>query len=476
MEFTELADYALPSGHLTTWVPTTRCGGEHWTVDSRPLAYVHEDHCARSTAHTGPGSWLGSVFEIHHRFDSDKLRNALRKWMLRHESFRTTVVDTVDVEGNIAFSRSTHSGEMLDIDEFPHGTLGSREVGDHIVEFFDRNLSPFMWPHCIAATITGADDADSFLLVFGADHSVMDAYSMVLAISEIRRLYEFELFGTDPALPEVGSHLDFSVRDREIGSSVAAGHDAVRTWERFLALSGGQFPAFPLPLGSPGAAVDGPNRQGSVSSWMLTAPQAEAIAAHCRDAGHNMQSAILAAMALANQELSGSPFLRYAMPMHTRHEFEYRSSVGWYVGIIPIEVNVQHADTVAEYLSAATTAVGNARELSRIPYPRVAQLLANNSTPRFAISYLDVRYVPDAEEWQRWRAHTLRSSAGSADEVYFWIVRSPAGLTISARFPPNPTASANVHRMIETFRHMLTSLAGNGTFPSGSHVHERAAS
>lgn len=118
-----------------------------------------------------------------------------------------------------------------------------------------------------------------------------------------------------------------------------------------------------------------------------------------------MQSAILAALALANQELSGSPRLRYTMPMHTRQEFEYRSSMGWYVGIIPIDLSIDGARTFGECVDAATEAVDAARDLVRVPYPRIAQLLGNSAVPRFAVSYVDVRYVPDAELWQQWRAH-----------------------------------------------------------------------
>ena len=46
MEYTELADYPLPAGRLTEWVP--RVDDDQWALDSRGLSFTHEDHCERS--------------------------------------------------------------------------------------------------------------------------------------------------------------------------------------------------------------------------------------------------------------------------------------------------------------------------------------------------------------------------------------------------------------------------------------------
>jgi hypothetical protein len=224
----------------------------------------------------------------------------------------------------------------------------------------------------------------------------------------------------------------------------------VRTWERFLAADGGQFPAFPLPIG----ALDAPHvaafgtppysQQSGMSSWLLSADTAAVINAHSRRLGLNLQSAVLAALAVTTRELTDSATLRFAMPVHTRHESQYVESVGWYVGIIPVEIDIAGAATFGECMTAAAAAVSATKELSRYPYPRVAELLGHEAIPRFVVSYLDVRFVPGAQDWERWRAQTLRSAAHSDDEVYFWIARTPEGVTISARFPDNEVACTNM--------------------------------
>jgi hypothetical protein len=479
MEFIELGDYRLPAGRVTEWTPSTHGDGECWAVDDRPLTYVHEHHFARGWAqrecNSPESSWLGGIFEVHDRYDPHAMARALRCWMLRHEALRTTVSKVVDAEGAISLARLTNTGCVLDIRPRAADRLATgSQIHQHLTDLFDSSISPLDWPHCLVATITEIDEGlsgDGFVVVFAADHSVMDAYSMLLSINEIQQLYAFELHGVDPGLPEIGSHIDFSVTDRLAGGDMTTDHRAVRTWERFLAADGGRFPTFPLPIG----ALDAPHLAGSVrphsqqassSSWLLSADAAAVINAHSRRLGLNLQAAVLAALAVTNRALTGSATLRFAMPVHTRYESQYVESVGWYVGIIPVEIDIAGAATIGECMAAAAAAVSANKELSRYPYPRVAQLLEHEATPRFVVSYLDVRFVPGAQAWERWRAQTLRSAAHSDQEVYFWIARTPEGVTISARFPNNEVASANVRLFTELFGAQLSHLTQEQAFES----------
>lgn len=61
--------------------------------DSRPPAYIQESHIrtARSVREDGlfVPTWLGTAFDIPGRVDLDVLQEALRGWMLRHETLRS---------------------------------------------------------------------------------------------------------------------------------------------------------------------------------------------------------------------------------------------------------------------------------------------------------------------------------------------------------------------------------------------------
>lgn len=472
MEFTELTDYPLTGGVLTEWVPRPagRRGAGGWVDDARPLTPIHADYCRRgvevfdpraASADAPSGSWLGAVFEVPHRHDATAVQTALTAWMQRHEVFSTTVRE---VDGTLR--RTTLDDDVVVTPRVVGSLRTGTRVHEHLLGVFDR-LSPLHWPHCVAATIsepavehaplTGTPRRDDrFLLVFGADHSVMDAYSMLLAIGEIQDLYRRALHGAPIDATPAGSHVDFSVRDHAVAASMHADHPAVRAWGAFLAHDGGRFPGFPLPVhGDTAARVA---RQSGMSSWVMTAGDAEALNAGARQRGHTMQTLVLTALADATARVADGTRTRFVMPLHTRTDPRHRASVGWFVGMVPVDLDPGTARGVDERLAAADE-VARRRDLAPFPYPRVAELLGSDATPRFVVSDVDCRRIPGADDWVRWGARTLRGSSTSPDEVYLWIVRSPAGISVSARFPSSATATDAVHRYLHALHEAIADLA-----------------
>ncbi len=460
MEYTELADYPLPAGTLTEWVPDVAAASA-WKKDDRGVSYTHEDHCSRGN----DGSWIGTVFEIHRRYDVEAMRRTIGKYIERHEAFRTRIER--DAPSGL-WHRQTVAPDAVQVkDRREHTTRTESQVFEHLESWFADVVSPTLWPHFVLATVVpephvaaSARRKDQFLVIFAADHSVMDAYSQIYAINEFDRLYAQALDGTDPRLPEVGSYVDFSASERVFGESLTIEHEAVSAWQRFLSKGGGQFPAFPLPLASADAhaPTDLATRQRSVSSWLLTTAQVDALNRVCREVGQNMQSGILAALALVNARLTGESTFRTIMPMHTRNAEKWTASVGWYVGILPMEIRLDGARTFSEAIERAATGTNEHKTLAAVPYSRVASLLESTEIPRFVISYIDLRFMPDGEQWHPRRGRALRSECHADDEVYFWINRTLQGLNISARFPSSDVATSNVHRFIAEFVSVLTSV------------------
>ncbi|MGA9871513.1 MAG: condensation domain-containing protein [Rhodococcus sp. (in: high G+C Gram-positive bacteria)] len=466
MEYTELADYPLPAGTLTEWVPAVTDSAA-WAEDARGVSFTHEDHCNRGN----DGSWIGTVFEIHRRYDVDAVRRTIIGYLARHEAFRTRVEHATDG----TWHRYTVPADAVRVDERQeHTTRSESQVFEHLESWFADVVSPTLWPHFVMATVVpelhvaaSAPQQDKFLVVFAADHSVMDAYSQIYAINELDRLYAQALEGTDPQLPAVGSYVDFSATERALGESIDAEHEAVRTWAEFLDHEDGRFPQFPLPLRS----EDSPahhrlaTRQSSVSSWLLTADQVDRFNAACRAAGQNMQSGILASLALVNARLNGSSTFRTVMPMHTRSAEQWAASVGWYVGILPVQIRLDEARTFADAARCGAAGAGEHKGLAAVPYSRVASLLGTTEVPRFVVSYIDLRFMPDGEEWQVRKGRALRSECYAEDEVYFWVNRTLQGLNISARFPGSDVSTTNVHRFITEFVTVMTEIIDE---PSGA--------
>jgi len=437
MEYTELSAYDVPPGVVSTWVPVV--DPSLWHDDERGLSPDHEAHLAQGDT----GSWIGSVLRMPFRLDEGALRAALTAWLARHEGLRSTVAPCDDA---IGLRRRTVAADAVDVAVREIGWLGSGHSQRWIQDFF-ASVSPFTWPHIVFATVVDPQRGD-FVLAFGADHSVMDAYSQVLWFEEIVGLYERAAAGASAAelaAFEVGSHVDHSARDRAVAAALTASSEPVVTWLDYLGPEK-RFPRFPAPIELPaGSALP----QTSISVWLAGSEQTERLNAVCRRLGTSLQTGLLASVSLAFHEAFGNDRLRYVLPMHTRSLREHSAAVGWYVGLAPIDVDIAGLHTVEELVRAVHAAIARGKELVPFPFPRIAELGAIADGPHFALSYVDTRFVPGSDRWDQWDARALRSTSYSGDEVYFWFIRTHEGLNVSARYPATLAAERAVRALLE---------------------------
>lgn len=472
MEYTELADYPLAGGSMSAWIP--RADAAAWTEDPRRLSYMHVEHALRAAAEGDDwySQWIGTAFLIERPLDSTAMAQTMTRWYERHEAFRTSVKHE---DGHL--QRSTLPAGAISVDQHQMGTdLSSTEVFERMNEYFNTTVSPLRWPHCIAVTIELADRDDAFLLVFAADHTVMDAYTQVFAIKELTAIYESVVTGEPDGLVDFGSYVDFSDAERELGDQICHTDDAVAGWSRFFGAvdeSSPQptpMPTFPIISAAPRTEAlsivseRSPESgfQATLSSWLLDAAQTAAFNTLCKQYGANMQAGIYTALSMTAAQLCGSGDLRFLNPIHTRNELRWGEAAGWFVGIIPIHLRPQGAETFREALTAVAASSQDYKQVGAAPFAPIADLIGGDTTPPgFVVSYIDLRHAEGAEHWDRRRGRVLRSSTRNADEVYFWINRVPAGTNISARFPTGARAD-EVHRFISTFHRILTTVIADG--------------
>jgi hypothetical protein len=469
MEYTELSAYDLPAGTVTSWTPRADAG--RWQQDPRELSPGHEAHLRDSE----PGSWIGSVLRVPGPYEPEPLRRAIHAWVSRHEVLRTTV--THDAGGG--WRRVTAPAEAVAIRDLVVGDLTAGQVTALLPSLL-ADVSPTAWPHCVLASVVpepgpsdpGPAGADGFVLAFGADHSVMDAYSQLLWFEEIVSLYDAARRGVPDAelrALEVGSHVDFSAEDRKLAMTLAADGEPVRRWLDFLGPDAA-FPRYGTGITRPAAdAAEAARPQASRSYWLATADQTDDLSARSRARGASAQSGVLAAFAHAARRVHGLDRLRFVLPMHTRYAPQHAAAVGWYVGLCPVDLDLDGVGPVLREVdagrapvvdgSALTTAVervhaavGAGKPLVRYSFARIGELGGITDTPHFAVSYVDTRFVPGAERWSSWAARTLRSPAYGTDELYLWFLRTHDGLNVSTRYPDTPGAHAALDALVEELR------------------------
>ncbi|RCV51961.1 condensation domain-containing protein [Marinitenerispora sediminis] len=456
MKFTELSEYHFRPGLVTEWraVPGTDPGA--LSDDPRPPSYLQEAHLRRVVVdrevHIRAPTWLATVFDLPGPVDPVALNAAFRRWIGRHETLRsafrhsagelrlrTLAPEDVAVRSNVV-------GDMAE----------GAEIARYLDDLFDRATDPLHWPSYAFATVSRAD---STTVCLAFDHVNVDGYSILLVAHEIHELYAAEVSGTPAALGEVGSYVDFGSAERTQAAALGGDHPVIRRWREFLGPAGDGLPRFPAEVRSvPGE----PARQSGRCEWLLAPGEADAVEAACRAGRGTLFTGVLAAAALAGAELSGAPVFRTVVPFHTRSKTWWSASLGWYIGLAPLELTLPEHGGFHDLVRAAGRAAREVRPMAKVPFARVCELLGAPLRPRFVLSYMDLRATPGSQRWPEWNARACYARVASRDEVYVWINRTHEGVYATCRYPSSGHAAEHVPRYVDAIRRILGEVAVSG--------------
>lgn len=456
MEYTHLSEFALRPGALTLWHPEL-LPGQEWVSDERPLASVHARYCQEAEANDprpGRGRWIGTIFELDAPFDPEHWRETVRLWHARHEGLRTTV----ECAGPLEPRRLICAPKAVAVADLPvPDVTTTAAIHEYLADALELRLSPLVWPHCLLATIEHAETGD-FTVLVAADHSVMDAYSQAIVILELRTLYR-EVSHGEPVRESItfGSPADFAALERGTAAALTPHCEAVQLWQRFLDGSGGMLPRFePAITAGSGSSTVEPQR--SVSRKLVPLNELERIEAGLGIRGHRMSVAVFTALAIAYRRAFGYISMRAIMPIATRPDLKWLESMGWFVNVVPIDITLAPELDLDTALESTRTALRRSRVANDATWTRALDLLECTDRPRFGISFLDIRALPDYQLVEALRGHTLRAESYSGDEVFFWIVRAADGLRLSTRFPAAFPAT-EMDRFISEFTSAMAEFA-----------------
>jgi hypothetical protein len=447
-------------GLLVEWTlsPDTVAAAAALPEDSRPPAYVQESHIrtARSVREDGlfVPTWVGAAFDVPGAVDLEALHRALHDWTLRHETLRSGfrwdggAMRRFTLDAGAVRLRREEVGEFEDV---------PRLVA-HLQDRFDVAADALDWPNFIYAAVV-RPDCTSVYMAF--DHSNVDAYSLHRIPAEVHEFYAAAVEGRTVAQPPAGSYVDFCDAERADADRVDDTHEIVARWREFVSRCDGQLPDFPVDLGLD--AVEGKlPTQKLLQDVLVDAGDAAGFEAFCRPFGGSLVG-VLAATAVIVREIAGTQVYRTVVPFHTRAQSRWQDSVGWYVGGVPIEVDLSDGAGFEEALKRVRAALRENRRLARMPIARVLRLLGAEFRPRSPdlysiVSFVDGRSVPASERWDEWHAYgLLRVSYG--DQVCVWVSRVHEGLQFAARYPDTGPALRSMERYLEGLRDIVSRVA-----------------
>lgn len=459
---TELDEYPLAPGLLREWTPRapelTEAAGE--VADESPPTYNQEWHFRGIASLQGRGintpAWLGVGFEIPGELDQEAFRVALRGWVDRHETLRSTLRGPAT-----AMQRYTAPPGWVAIEDAKIGELlAEDDVTGIVQQRLDVATGGSCWPNYTVQTLERTGNT-TVLVAF--DHSNVDGYSILATAHELQSLYADALRGNAPRIPPTGSYVAFSKAERDAAGELGPGHPAVGEWNEFITECGGSLPGFPLELG----VRDGELLQHvGARRQLLDDPGAEEFERFCRRHRGSALAGVLAASAVVAHELNGDDVYRVVSPFHTRTKPEWSASMGWYVGTGPVRIDLTAAARFSDLVAAAQGSARDAMRVAKVPFAKVVDVLGLDlqrySPDVFSfVSYLDMREIPGAQHWADWNARTLvRMSHG--DKANLWVNRTFDGLGVTARYPETAAAHESMTRYFDRLRAVLCDVADTG--------------
>jgi hypothetical protein len=137
---------------------------------------------------------------------------------------------------------------------------------------------------------------------------------------------------------------------------------------------------------------------------------------------------------------------------------EWKNAVGWFVSLIPLEIDLAGADRFDDVLASAHKAFRTGLTAADLPIGSLFMHLGSqylpltgffDLKPQTHFSYTDYRKLPGGSRFDDWRQTTIRAS--NTSDARTWYFRTPEGVFMFNNFidrpepakcsPPSKTAS-----------------------------------
>lgn len=411
----------------------------------------------------GPTTWLAAHFEVAGPIDTTALETAFAHWIPRHDALHCAFGTAPG--GGVAVRVAPDTGITLAA-RAPVTVDSSDRLRALLGERLDEACAPTSFPPYFLGAVSRAETST---VVVGFDHAICDAWSIMIAVTELDVLYRAAVeqgpAGAAAAartLPEAGSFLAYATR--EAATPSAATGPLLDAWREFLRAADNDLPHFPLDLGTGGE----PAPFGSDVRKVLGPNDTDALHLRARAEGFSLFAALLAAVALTAAELGGAPAIDLIFPVHTRREPRHHNTFGWLVANAPARVPV--AGDFLATAHAAHAAVQAGQRLATVPavpvFEAMGAELRRTRRDLFSVSYTDYRHLPGGSRSDTTRARPRDpaqfSRAAPLDDVQLWFTRADDGLALRTRFPDTPAARKVVGEFLDRLAETLTGAVRSG--------------
>jgi mycolipenoyl-CoA---2-(long-chain-fatty acyl)-trehalose mycolipenoyltransferase / long-chain-acyl-CoA---trehalose acyltransferase len=444
-----LYNWSGPPATLTLWCPSAASieGAKRAPVSPALPSYEQEQHLRAFRAceqrHEAMARLLVIVWDEPGRCDLRAMTHVVNAHVRRHDTYHSWFEE----RGEAIVRHVLTDSAAIQMEASTLGEVSAEDWQKHVI----ATPTPFAWD-CFRFGLL--QRANGFTCFASIDHLHADATVIAFLMTEIRSAYRAVLDGETPLqLGRPGSYLDYCTSQRQRAAMATLADLEVTQWIAFLHQNDGRMPCFGLPLG----VLEDRYHAEYVHVDILDDAAMAAFESACDASGARAIGGLLACAALTERELTGRSRYSVVTPTTTRRSPQAFRTVGWCVGVVPIDFDVQER-AFPELAFAAQCNFDERLCLANVPIERVLELAVGLPTIRSVatggvmLSYMDANVPPlsahIAREWYQANGRVYINQ-GAAAQVALWLFRTQRGLSLTAAYPANETARASMHRYIK---------------------------
>lgn len=386
-----------------------------------------------------PESTAFNVFlptRVVSQLNLDAIRKAIEYLVQRHPCLRTTFSDDGGVLEQTVRSSLLPEFTIIDAAKLDEDELRA-EVLAQTQRPFDLETGPLLR---LAVFERGSQD---HVIVATTHHIVVDFWSLILVLTELREIYRSLAAGAQPSLPPPSSnYADFVTWQQKM----LAGDQAERDWQHWNRTLDGAAQVinwvtdYERPASFTGRA--------DVLSMPLSADVANRIKSIAVEQSTTTNAVVMAALQVfiarytrQNDFLIGSPF-------SGRGHREYEQTVGFFVNMLPIRADLSDDPTFATLVRRAGDSFTTALEHESFPFAEIVRRVQPPRDPsRSPLFQVTCTFEKSHLREEEGRAGFLMPSGSTPSDV--------GGMTQESFFVPHPTCHYDMEFIFEQTDHGL---------------------
>ncbi|NEO98571.1 MAG: amino acid adenylation domain-containing protein, partial [Symploca sp. SIO2E9] len=294
------------------------------------------------------------------------LRRAFQRLIVRHSTLRTTFGQR-DAEP----FQEVHEYQQVCFQEINASTWDENELTKKVIEEYRCPFNLELGPVLRVSLFTRS--AQDYVLLLTIHHIVVDGFSFGILLDELRLLYEAENTGQIVSLPLINwQYRDFVQWQREMLAS-PIGDRLWAYWQKQLA---GELPVLKLPTDRPRQPIQ--TYKGASYTFKITEELTAKLREMAKAQGATLYMLLLTTFQVLLYRYTSQEDIIVGSPTEGRSQSKFAGTVGFFVNMLALRVNLAGNPTFSQLLSQVRQTVLAALTHQDYPSPLLIERLQVN--------------------------------------------------------------------------------------------------